>query len=1165
GKPVREYEPFFSRTHRFEFGVKTGVSPVLFYDPLGRIVATLHPNHTYQKVTFDPWQQTTWDPNDTVMHDPRTDKDITGYVAGYFANLPTGPNVPSWQTWHAQREAGALGTAEQAAAAKAKLHADTPTTVHIDVLGRPFLTVTDNGPDPAQSGQHLLLSSRVELDIEGNQRTVRDADVQADDPFGRIVMRYAYDLLGHRIHQHSMEAGARWMLNDAVGKPLRTWDGRGHSFRTGYDPLRRILRSYVTGADPSNPGKEVLTERRVYGEQHPDAEARNLRGALHLHLDQAGAAVTETRDAKGNPLRTSRRLTEGTRYRSVVDWQTVDADHLALPAAATAAFTPAALETALAPTLEADNYTSLTTYDALDRPVTVTTPHTPLMRASVIRPGYNEANLLERVDVNLRGVTANGEAVWTPFIDNIDYDAKGRRLRIDHGNNASTTYAYDPLTFRLIHLLTTRTAAKFPADDPQPPLSAWPGRQIQNLHYTHDPIGNITRIQDDAQQQVFFANRRIEPSSEYTYDPLYRLTEATGREHLSQSGAAIPHSPDDALRSRLPHPGDGGAMGTYTERYEYDAAGNILTMRHITANPTHPGWTRSYHHTETSLLEDGTAGTASKTSNRLSDTVLSDGDQPAPAERYRYDAHGNMTRLPHLGGTDPDSNLHWDHHDQLQRTDLGGGTAYYVYDAAGQRVRKIWEKSPGLVEERIYLGGFEIYRRRQGNERLERETLHVMDGDRCIALVETRTLDTAGTDTATPQLTRYQYGNHLGSAALELDDQARIISYEEYTPYGSTSYQAVSSQTETPKRYRYTGKERDEETGLSYHGARYYASWLGRWTSCDPAGPVDGPNLYCFVRGNPIALSDPGGEMSQAAQAEYEKDRHQSGRMTPDEIGDVYKQVDDVPQDLGSKQRPSASTALQQQRRLSQGRAQRAQTKAPAIVGKAEKFEAAKAGARNWALDRVVEGIGHGTSLPGAKYIARWALTPLRANTPVAFPTTLQEHELKENYQAMQTTLTVTESAVIVVAPVVAESALATQVPAAAEAAVVESSTAEAAIVEQGTPASPSVRPDVPTEAIIPIDQVGTRSGKAFAPKVNNAPGAYRGVTPKMREKAQEVGERWQGPGDYDVGHRTPLSQVPPGERVRLRAEIMRSNRSEGDAIAQSNEMRRKVGLYTRK
>ena len=111
------------------------------------------------------------------------------------------------------------------------------------------------------------------------------------------------------------------------------------------------------------------------------------------------------------------------------------------------------------------------------------------------------------------------------------------------------------------------------------------------------------------------------------------------------------------------------------------------------------------------------------------------------------------------------------------------------------------------------------------------------DGDQAVALVETRT---AGSDKAPAQLVRYQYGNHLGSAVLELDDQANIITYEEYFPFGSTSYQAVASQTDLPKRYRYTGKERDEENDLYYHGARYYAPWLGRWTAATrPASPTD--------------------------------------------------------------------------------------------------------------------------------------------------------------------------------------------------------------------------------------------------------------------------------------------------------------------------------------
>src|SRR5690606_4822413 len=90
-------------------------------------------------------------------------------------------------------------------------------------------------------------------------------------------------------------------------------------------------------------------------------------------------------------------------------------------------------------------------------------------------------------------------------------------------------------------------------------------------------------------------------------------------------------------------------------------------------------------------------------------------------------------------------------------------------------------------------------------------------------------------DGSEPVLTRYIYSNHLQSASLELDQNGEIISYEEYHPYGTTSYQAKNTAINAvAKRYRYTGKERDEESGLYYHGARYYIPWLCRWAATDP-------------------------------------------------------------------------------------------------------------------------------------------------------------------------------------------------------------------------------------------------------------------------------------------------------------------------------------------
>ena len=141
---------------------------------------------------------------------------------------------------------------------------------------------------------------------------------------------------------------------------------------------------------------------------------------------------------------------------------------------------------------------------------------------------------------------------------------------------------------------------------------------------------------------------------------------------------------------------------------------------------------------------------------------------------------------------------------------------------------------------------------------LERETLHLMDDQRRIGMVETKTIAPAGGPPVTEH--RYQLNNHLGSATLEVDQTGAIITYEEYHPFGTTSFHTTNGAAEvTTKRYRYTGKERDDSTGLYYYGARYYAPWLCRWISPDPAGPVDGLNLYVYVSNNPVRKTDPTG------------------------------------------------------------------------------------------------------------------------------------------------------------------------------------------------------------------------------------------------------------------------------------------------------------------
>ncbi|MGE5290320.1 MAG: SpvB/TcaC N-terminal domain-containing protein [Micromonosporaceae bacterium] len=843
GKPVRQYEPFFStlaeRRHRFEFARKEGVSTILCYDPLERVVATLHPNHSYEKVVIDPWRQAAYDVNDTVTLDPRADPE----AGRFLSRLPADEYLP---TWYQQRITGTKGTEERRAAEKAAKHADTPTRVFLDTLGRTFLTVADN----AAAGTYR---TRVRLDIEGNQREIIDAR-------DRIVMRYDYDLLGDRIHQASMEAGERWTLNDATGQPIRVWNGRGHAFRNAYDPSRRPLRSFVHGGDPTDPSgevfaEEVLFERIIYGEQHSQAETLNLRGKPFLQFDGAGVITNggqnretnqpEAYDFKGNLLHSSRRLARD--YTQAPGWSGVEAslsdDPLTL-------LDLPSIESAVAPLLDGETYVTSTTFDALNRPITVTTPD-----RSVILSGYNEANLPQRIEARLGGAEEP-----TRFVTDIGYNAKGQRTYIVYGNRVRTTYDYDEETFRLTRLFTQRDAAAFPGDCPQPPPGGWPGCGVQDLRYTYDPAGHITHIRDHAQQAIFFRNRRVEPSNEYAYDAIYRLVEATGREHLGQNaaGAPLPPSPtsyNDCPRVGLAHPGDGKAMGLYRESYTYDEVGNFQAVTHRGSDPANPGWTRAYRYEENSPLEPG------HNSNRLTATTTGHTTETYSTAGDGYDSHGNMLRLPQL------QVLRWDFQDQLRLTQrrrvndqdedgaqCHGERTWYVYDAAGQRVRKVTELATGAIkDERIYLGAFEV-RRRQGINPVVRETLHIMDDEQRIALVETRTADDDGSP---KQLIRYQLANHLGSASLELNQQAQIITYEEYHPYGCITYQAVDKAIRAAvKRYRYAGKERDEESGLCYHGARYYAPWLGRWITCDPLSIAGDVNSFASTDKNPMRLID---------------------------------------------------------------------------------------------------------------------------------------------------------------------------------------------------------------------------------------------------------------------------------------------------------------------
>ena len=224
GKPVKQYEPSFTDSHRYSEPLDTGVTPIMYYDAPGRLIRTELPDGAFSRVEFSPWHVTSYDPSDTVLE---------------FGNA-----------WYAQRRTPTASAAEQRATQIAEKHAATPATVFLDSLGREVISVAHNRvPDDEPRNDPLLnrpwhdemYVTFTKLDAEGKPLWIRDAR-------GNLVMQYiipvkptraadeldprnpetipigtvpCYDIAGNLLFQHSMDAGDRWMLAVRVTQCLR--------------------------------------------------------------------------------------------------------------------------------------------------------------------------------------------------------------------------------------------------------------------------------------------------------------------------------------------------------------------------------------------------------------------------------------------------------------------------------------------------------------------------------------------------------------------------------------------------------------------------------------------------------------------------------------------------------------------------------------------------------------------------------------------------------------------------------------------------------------------------------------------------------------------------------------------------------------------------------
>ena len=328
-------------------------------------------------------------------------------------------------------------------------------------------------------------------------------------------------------------------------------------------------------------------------------------------------------------------------------------------------------------------------------------------------------------------------------------------------------------------------------------------QRIQQENFEYDWLNNLTYNGDDANG---FYDRSL-GNMEHDGSHPNRLTSADNRDTGSPRAGALSVSYDDAGQvTGMVVERDGtclpaGASCWQRYAYEWDEVGNLSRARR---------WD----------LGSGERTSYGTTSSALPDRA------PDAELTYQYDGDQRVLKTSHPVG-DPERHT------------------VYVFSTLELR-STTWEGEGEQADfarssetEQVLLGAGAVAARIVSNPDMPRLT----DSQQHVLL---------------------QFGDQLGSTAFSIDKgTGELVEYTTYTSYGTTeSDYRPERWGQYREPYRYTGKEEDQEVGLEYHGARYYALALRRWMSADPVTVHSGGsdiNPYSYGRNNPTAYVDPDG------------------------------------------------------------------------------------------------------------------------------------------------------------------------------------------------------------------------------------------------------------------------------------------------------------------
>ncbi len=453
----------------------------------------------------------------------------------------------------------------------------------------------------------------------------------------------------------------------------------------------------------------------------------------------------------------------------------------------------------------------------------------------------------------------------TPALNTIyGYDLGGQ---MTVANNAASNidFAYDALN----RVLTTTQHL--------PP-------NTYNLSYQYDNTGNRTQLVypgGKTLDYVYDANDRLSDIThntsnflQYQYDPLDRRTT---KSYLSTSLPLTSYSYDIANQlTQIKNEVSGGNLISQYDYPVYDNVGNRKILQFVQG--AQPQQTVNYAYNDLYELTSVTGDQAhSYDYDNVANREVADGEVYAsnnlnqytsvgPAT-YLYDGNGNLT-------SDGNKTYAYDEQNRLSSYSSLLASASYQYDALNRRVAK----TVGGTTTYFVYDGDEIIADYDGTGALAAEYIH---GDN---IDEVLTIEQGGN-------TYYYHQDGLGSVTELMDATGAIAENYTYDPYGNPS--VINSIV--GNRYRFTGREFDEESGIYHYRARAYDSTIGRFLQRDSIGYADGMNLFSYTSNNPVNFTDPYGL--------YEMGIMGSGNPILEKIisDEISKTTPDMPKTLVNK------------------------------------------------------------------------------------------------------------------------------------------------------------------------------------------------------------------------------------------------------------------------